>query len=201
MSQRYSEEVHEFVRKHVKGKTAKELAKMTNERFGTNFTASSMKSYKANHKLNSGLTGRFEKGHTPPNKGRKGYSAPGAEKGWFKKGDKPWDTVPVGTVTTKTDGYLWKKIDNKPGTWPQNWRQLHLLIWEEANGPIPEGYRVIFKDKDKQNCVLENLALVSLAENSVMNRSRLRFENPDCTEAGILIAKIKIAARKRKKKG
>lgn len=177
MSQRYSEEVHEFVRKHVKGKTAKELAKMTNERFGTNFTASSMKSYKANHKLNSGPTGRFE------------------------KGDKPWNTVPVGTVTTKTDGYLWKKIDNKPGTWLQNWRQLHLLIWEEANGPIPEGYRVIFKDKDKQNCVLENLALVSLTENAVMNRSRLRFENPDCTEAGILIAKIKIAARKRKKKG
>ena len=58
---------------------------------------------------------------------------------------------------------------------------------------------MIFKDKNRQNCVLENLALVSLAENAVMNRAGLRFENAAHTETGILIAKIKIAARNRKK--
>ena len=263
MSQRFPAEVHEFIRANVAGRTAAELAEMTNAAFGTNFTASTMKDYKANHKLKSGttcglpkgratemypaevaayiqenykgtsyagmaarlketfgrdytpaqimgyyknhklksgLTGRFEKGHTPPNKGRKGYIAPGSEKGWFQKGSTPWDTVPVGTIVTKTYGYLWKKIDDKPGVWLQNWKQLHLLIWEEANGPVPEGYRVIFKDKNRQNCVLENLALVSLAENAVMNKNGLRFENAAHTEPGILIAKIKIAARKRKKR-
>ena len=263
MSQRYLKEVHDFIRNNVAGRTAQELADLTNAAFGTDFTASSMKSYKANHKLrsgtpgglpkdrptelypaevaayiqakykgtsyadmatqlketfgrdytqaqimgyyknhklNSGLTGRFKKGHTPPNKGRKGYVAPGSEKGWFQKGSTPWDTVPVGTIVTKTDGYLWKKINDTPGVWLQNWKQLHLLIWEEAHGPVPEGYRVIFKDKNKQNCVLENLALVSLAENAVMNNCGLRFENAANTETGILIAKIKIAAGKRKKR-
>lgn len=262
MSQRYTREVHDFIRDNVEGRTAKELAEMTNARFGTDFSASSMKSYKnnhklksgtpcglpkgrptemypaevadfiqenytgtsyaemavklkevfgreytqrqimgyyKNHKLNSGLTGHFEKGHIPKNKGEKGYIAPGSEKGWFKEGNKPWDTVPVGTVVTKSDGYLWKKIDDKPGTWRQNWRQFHILIWEEANGPIPEGYRIIFKDKDKRNCTLGNLAMVSLAENAVMNNYGLRFESAEHTETGILIAKIKIAAKRRRK--
>lgn len=263
MSRRYPKEVHDFIRDHVAGHTAQELADLVNSQFGTEFTAASMKSYKhnhnlksgtpgglpkdrptelypaevaayirenykgtgyadmaarlrevfgreytptqimgyyKNHKLNSGLTGRFEKGHVPTNKGRKGYVSPGSEKGWFRKGSQPWDTVPVGTIATKTDGYLWKKIDNKPGDWRQNWKQLHLLVWEEAHGPVPEGHRVIFKDKNRQNCAPENLTLVSLAENVVMNKNGLRFENAAHTETGILIAKIKIAAGKRKKR-
>lgn len=258
---RYPQEVHDFIRDNVKGRTAQELADMTNTAFGTDFTAASMKSYKnshklksgtpcglpkgratelypaevaayirehykgtgyadmaaqlkvvfgreyttaqimcyyKNHKLNSGLTGHFEKDHIPFNKGRKGYIAPGCEKGWFKKGSQPWDTAPLGTIVTKTDGYLWKKIDDKPGVWLQNWKQLHLLVWEEAHGPVPEGHRVIFKDGNKQNCTLENLALVSLAENVVMNRYGLRFGCAEHTETGILIAKVKIAAGKRK---
>lgn len=264
MSQRYSEDIHKFIQDNVVGRTAKELADITNAAFGTHLTAASMKSYKANHKLksgttsglpkgratdlypaevaayiqenykgtgyaemaaqlketfgreytpaqimgyyknhklNSGLTGRFEKGHTPPNKGQKGYAAPGSEKGWFKKGNQPWDTLPVGSIVTKADGYLWKKIDDKPDGGRFNWKQLHLLIWEEANGSVPKGHVVIFKDGDRQNCTLENLALVTLAENAVMNKSGLRFKNAAHTETGILIAKIKIAAGKHKKRG
>lgn len=263
MSQRYPKEVHDFIRNNVAGHTTQELAEMTNTAFGTNFTAASMKSYKANHKLrsgtpcglpkgratemypaevaayirenykgtsyadmaaqlkevfgreytpaqmmayyknhklNSGLTGRFEKGNVPMNKGRKGYTAPGCEKGWFQKGNQPWDTVPVGTIVTKSDGYLWKKIDDKPDGGRFNWKQLHLLIWEEAHGPVPEGCLVIFKDGNTMNTDLENLALVTRAENGVMNRHGLRFEHPEHTETGILIAKVKIAARKRKKR-
>lgn len=263
MSQRYSPEVHAFIRDNVAGRTAQELADMTNAAFGTSFTASSMKSYKSNrnlksgtpcgipkgtptkmypahvaayirehykgtghadmaaqlkeafgldytpaqiaayyknHKLNSGLTGHFQKGHIPPNKGRKGYCAPGSEKGWFKKGDQPWNTVPVGTIVTKADGYLWKKINDLPGSWLQNWKQLHLLIWEEANGPVPEGCRIIFKDHNPQNCTIENLAMVTLSENAVMNHCGLRFDDPQHTETGILIAKVKIAASKQMKR-
>ena len=54
MSQRYPKEVHDFIRNNVAGRTAQELADMTNAAFGTNFTASTMKGYKANHKLRSG---------------------------------------------------------------------------------------------------------------------------------------------------
>ena len=263
MSQRYPAEVHEFIRSNVEGRTTAELAEITNAACGTSFTAASMKSYKANHKLksgtprgtqrgkptkrypphvaayilehhkgtghaamagrlkeafgldytpaqikayygnhklNSGLTGRFEKGNVPPNKGRKGYVAPGCEKGWFSKGSKPWDTAPVGTIVVR-EGYLWKKFSDKPDGGRFNWKQLHHLIWEEANGPVPEGYRVIFRDKNPMNTSLENLALVTMAENSVMNKCGLRFEHPEHTDTGILIAKIKVAAKRRKQKG
>lgn len=196
----YPAEVAAYIQANYKGTSYADMAAQLKKAFGREYTPAQIMGYYKNHKLNSGLTGHFEKGHVPPNKGRKGYVAPGSEKGWFQKGAQPWDTVPVGTIVTKTDGYLWKKIDDKPGVWLQNWKQLHLLLWEEAHGPVPEGHRVIFKDKNKQNCVLENLALVSLAENAVMNKNGLRFENAAHTETGILIAKIKIAASKRKKR-
>lgn len=188
-----------FISEHYKGTGPKQMAQSLNDTFGTSYTMQQLSAYYKNHHLNSGLTGRYEKGHVSHNKGCKGYYAPGSEKGWFRKGERPWDTVPVGTVVVKSDGYLWKKVGDKPGVWTQNWRQLHLLLWEEAHGAVPEGHRVIFKDGDRQNCVLENLALISLAENAVMNRHGLRFDKAEHTETGILIAKIKIASLRRKK--
>lgn len=255
---RYTPEVHEFIRGNVQGRTAAELAELTNEAFGTGFTASSMKAYKnnhklrsgtptglpkgratdlypadvrdfiqanyrgtsyaamaallkktfgreyttrqimgyyKNHKLDSGLTGRFEKGNIPPNKGKKGWCAPGTEKGHFRKGHVPDNKLPIGTVQEKADGYLWKKI----GDGARDWRQLHIILWEEANGPLPEGYVLIFRDGNKHNCDLENLVPASKAENAVMNRNKLRFSTPEHTDAGLLIAKIKIAARRKRR--
>jgi hypothetical protein len=82
----------------------------------------------------------------------------------------------------------------------RDWRQLSHILWEQVYGPIPEGSRLIYKDGDKLNCTLENLALVTLGENAVMNNNGLRSNVPEHTETGILIAKIKIAAAQRKKK-
>ena len=45
MSQRYSPEVHAFIRENVAGHTTAELAAMTNAAFGTNFDANKMKCY------------------------------------------------------------------------------------------------------------------------------------------------------------
>ena len=193
-------EVQEFIADHNAGITSQELAGMLNRKFGRDYTPRQIQSYRKNRHLPCGLDCKFQTGHLSHNKGRKGYVAPGCEKGWFRAGDLPENTLPVGTVITKGDGYLWKKVRNDLIPARKNWRQLHLLIWEEAHGPVPEGYLVIFKDKDRQNCVLENLAMVSMAENAVMNNCGLRFENAAHTETGILIAKIKVAAGKRKKR-
>jgi hypothetical protein len=51
---KYSNEVMEFIKEHIKGTTTRDLVTLVNTQFGTNFTESKMKSYKGNHKLTSG---------------------------------------------------------------------------------------------------------------------------------------------------
>lgn len=51
MGKRYSQEVNDFVRDNVTKYSARELAEVTNEKFGTSFTDSSMKSFKSNRGL------------------------------------------------------------------------------------------------------------------------------------------------------
>jgi hypothetical protein len=41
-------------------------------------------------------------------------------------------------------------------------RMLHRVIWEKHYGPIPEGFRVYFKDKNKDNWAVDNLYLKEL---------------------------------------
>jgi len=89
---------------------------------------------------------RFQKGHVPANKGRKGYVAPGCEKGWFKRGEvngrarQLW--VPVGSHRINADGYLDRKVSDEPGPQTLRWKPLHRLVWAEAHGPIQEHTRL-----------------------------------------------------------
>jgi hypothetical protein len=168
------------------GKSAQETADAINARFHTNFSRMQIKGIRARLHLKSGLTGRFDKNHVPPNKGRKGYHSPGSEKGWFKKGQRSWNHAEVGAEAWTTDGYLKVKIAE-----PNKWRQKHILVWEKHNGPIPEGFMVTFKDQDHANCSIENLALISKSENAIMNVQGLRSEDPKLTETGILLARLK----------
>lgn len=102
----------------------------------------------------TGRTGRFEKGLVPPNKGRKGVCAPGSEKGWFRKGNRTgranekWR--PIGTERLSKDGYVERKIhDGLP--LQSRWRAVHLIRWEEANGPVPDGHALKCLDGDRTN--------------------------------------------------
>ncbi len=61
----------QFILDNYKGRYNQELADLFNQKFNTNITSRTIKSYKANNKLNSGLTGKFRKGQTPHNKARK----------------------------------------------------------------------------------------------------------------------------------
>jgi len=65
---------------------------------------------------------------------------------------------PIG-FETKSGGCIYVKVGQ-----PSVWRQKHRHIWEEAYGPIPDGFFIRFIDGDKNNFSLENLALVSNEE-------------------------------------
>ena len=60
---KYTKEQKEFLINNNYMKTAKELAEMFNKKFKMNLTPQNIKTFRGNHKLNSGLTGRFEKGN------------------------------------------------------------------------------------------------------------------------------------------
>jgi hypothetical protein len=115
----------------------------------------------------AGAEFRYPKGHVPANKGlrRPGYAPGRMASTQFKKGQKPHTyRFKIGDTRVNTDGYIDQKIsEDKIGA--SNWRALHRAIWEEAHGPVPPGHIVIFKDGNKLNCVLENLELVTLADN------------------------------------
>lgn len=79
-----------------------------NAHFCLELSVKQIKAYKKNHGLNSGLDGRFNSGHTPFNKGKKGLG--GWEPTQFKKGNKPWNYLPVGPERVNGDGYVDTKI-------------------------------------------------------------------------------------------
>lgn len=195
-SKRYPPEIAEFIRENITGTQVSDLTRMLNERFGTEYTMKQLRAYIRNHGLHSGLDFRIKPGTPPPNKGKKGYCAPGCEKSWFKKGHTPSNKHPIGTVLIKSDGYLWRKL----GEGARDWRQEHILVWEAANGPIPKGAIVLFKDGDHTNVALENLVLITRSELAILNRWDLLKKDAELTDSAILVAKLKHATAQATKK-
>lgn len=128
---------------------------------------------------NVGERYRFKKGQVPFNKGLKrpaGWSPGRMKETQFKKGERSGVAVrvykPIGTERISKDGYLERKIhDGLP--LQSRWRAVHLLVWEEANGPLPRGHAIAFKNGDKRDVRLDNLECITrrelMARNTVHN--------------------------------
>ena len=104
---------------------------------------------------------RFKKGSVPPHKGKK-MSPEIYEKvkeTMFKKGNSPVNHREVGSERINVDGYIEIKVAE-----PNRWRLKHRIIWEQVNGEIPKGYNVQFKNHNTQDCRIENLYIISKAE-------------------------------------
>lgn len=118
----------------------------------------------------TGRAYRFPKGHVPWTLGRRGYDAGGrSHETRFRKGQmagaaqRKW--VPVGTEVRDSDGYLKRKVaDDRTVPSRFNWKFVHLLLWQEHNGPVPPGHAVVFRNRDRADIRIDNLELVSRAE-------------------------------------
>jgi hypothetical protein len=119
---------------------------------------------------NPGVAYRFPKGHVPANKGlrRPGWAPGRMATTQFKKGQRGNKWVPIGTERLNSDGY-WSVKVAETKRYDKSWKAKHRILWEQAHGPVPPGHIVSFKDGNKLNCVLENLELLTMADNARRN--------------------------------
>ena len=195
MNLKYPNEVSNYIKENAIGVGNQELTDKVNKKFGTTYTREQIKRYKANHKISSGLTGRFERGMIPFNKGKKGIYAPGCEKGWFKKGNTPHNHKPVGSERVDCkDGYTLVKTAE-----PNKWELKQHVVWNEYYGDIPKGQKIVFLDGDKTNFDINNLSLVTEGELLTMNNNGLIYNDSEATKVGIMVAKVMTSRSKAKR--
>jgi hypothetical protein len=165
----YTPEQIQFLKDHVKGRSYAELVDMFNRKFNCSIGTKKLISTLTRYHLKTGLAGfRFRPGHRAYINSHYHH--------------------PIGTEITNNK-YILVKVVN-----PNVWRRKHIVIWEAANGPFPEGHHIIFADGNKSNFNLENLLLVSKRELMVMNSKHLIFPDAKRTKNSLLVVKLEILA-------
>ena len=144
------------------------------------------------------IAARFPKGHIPDNKGKKMspevYSK--VSKTMFKKGHTPVNHREVGSERINVDGYIEVKVAE-----PNKWRCKHRVIWEQNNGKIPAGFNVQFKNHNPLDCRIENLYLISKAEQMRTENSYIARYPKDLQDVIRLKGAINRQIRKKEKNG
>lgn len=119
--------------------------------------------WRCRNKVLTGRDCRFQKGQTPPNKGKTGVYAPGCEKTWFQKGVRSGVATklykPIGTERISREGYRERKVNDDMPMY-RRWRMVQLINWEAAHGPIPEGHVLKCLDGNPLNCDPSNWACI-----------------------------------------
>lgn len=122
---------------------------------------------------------RFKPGREPHNKGKRiddfmsadGIKASSTTR--WKKGHVPHNRRAIGSEVVHADGYIYLKTEQGPVA-------KHRWLWEQANGPIPKGHIVVFRDGNPQNCELDNLKLISRQDHA---RNAVKRETPEQRKA------------------
>ena len=191
-----TEEQQSFVRAHCKGSNYKAITALLNAEFQLNLKVQQVANFMKRKKITTGCPYRWKKGQPSHNKGQKVTKATYDKmtKTMFAKGNAPWNKVPIGTERRTTEGYLRVKVGE-----PNQWVFKHRLVWEQHNGPVPKGYNIMFADQDKSNCNIENLLLISKAEQKILQNMKLVHSGTECVKTGLLIAKLACKIKEKRK--
>jgi hypothetical protein len=194
----YTDEEFEWLRDNIPGLNIYEVMEAFKRHFG--YEISKLKADKFRDKFNvrSGIKTQWGNGQkntfVPP----KGYHAPGSEKGWFKEGSLPKNTMQLGDIKIGKDGYKYMKVKfTKPSRF--GWKLVHHLEWEKHHGLIPKGHVVVFKNQDINDIRIENLEMISRADHARMCQMKLYSKDEEITASGINIARVSTVIGKKKR--
>ena len=192
----WSDEEKQYLAEITPGRGYKEIQSMMSCKFGFDYTHHQIKGAITRNKLNTGRTGRFEKGHATWNKGTKGLTKANVTS--FKKGQKPHNYKPLGSERITKDGYCEVKVSDTG----RRWRPKHVLIYEKHHGKVPKGSAVIFLDGDKRNFDIDNLYLVTRSQLAMLNKNSLIQKDAELTKTAINVVDLmkKISAIEKKDK-
>lgn len=183
----------EFITEGYKTMTLPDLTEAFNARFPRK-SLNQIRAFTRNHGITSGRTGCFEKGQTPWNLGKKGYM--GANATSFKAGNLPHNKRRLWSERIGKDGFIEISVPEKnPRTGhPTRFKHKHVWLWECENGPVPKRHAVAFKDGNNQNCVIENLMLVTRAELLAMNLHGYKNMPEELKPSVLALAKLEAKA-------
>ena len=192
----WSDEEKQHLAEITPGRGHKEIQSMMSCKFGFDYTHHQIKGAITRNKLNTGRTGRFEKGRATWNKGTKGLTKANVTS--FKKGQKPHNYKPLGSERITKDGYCEIKVSDTG----RRWRLKHVLIYEKHHGKVPKGSAVIFLDGDKRNFDIDNLYLVTRSQLAMLNKNSLIQKDAELTKTAINVVDLmkKISAIEKKDK-
>ena len=147
---------------------------------------------------------QFKPGQTPWNKGQRGHCGthPNCRATQFKPGQLSGQArhnyVPIGTEKIDTKrGALMRKYTDDPAIFPvQRWKPVHVMVWEAANGPVPDGCICVFKPGRKtyraSEITLDRIEIITRQENMRRNTRHARY-SPEVNE----IIQLKGALRRK----
>lgn len=169
-------------------------------------TVDQIKNLCSRKKWKAADNGSFPKGHVPANKGQKMAFNENSAKTQFKPGHMPANRHGPGHENINKDGYAMICIDQpNPWTGVKTWMvPKHRYLWEQANGPVPEGHRLKCLDGNRQNSDPSNWKALP---NSLAPRLNGRFgRGYDAAPAALkpiilATAELEDAARRAKRAG
>ena len=115
----------------------------------------------------------FKQGQPAWNKGIRKITSPKCEKTFFKKGMKPKNLLPLGSVTVRTDKAGKSRRWIKTSEVAPRWTIYSHWLWEKNHGRIPRGLLVHHMDHDAMNDVISNYCLVTRCQHINHHRSDL----------------------------
>ena len=150
----------EFLKENVKGTSRKDLTRMFNEKFGTDYPVEKVINWLRYYNLTNGIDAQYKKGNVP----------------MIKK--------PIGSEYLK-DGVVFIKVAE-----PDIWERKNRYIYKQAHGTLPDNYDVIHLNGDKTDFNIENLAAIERKDTLTMKNAHLFSNDAELTKIGILTAKI-----------